>query len=156
MKLPWLDPDEQKEVVSSLLEADLIKFSNARDLPLKSGGKTDIYINLRDARNRPYMIRYLAELYANPLRRLKAGRFIEVPDSVSCFAGPLSIETGIPYVTIREAPKEGRVAKAKSIGASRFGEAACIIDDVITGLHSFTKNGFPISISNPVSSFTSR
>ncbi|MCX6787528.1 MAG: orotidine-5'-phosphate decarboxylase [Candidatus Kaiserbacteria bacterium] len=131
-QLSWLDPLEQKELVMRLLEYQLIKFSNGRDLPLKSGGKTDVYINLRDARNNPRAIKMVAEAFENPLRRLKPDRFIEVPDSVSCFAGPLSIATGIPYITIRERPKEGRVAKAASIGSAPFGSTTVLFDDVIT------------------------
>ena len=128
----WLDPDEQKDLVARLLEFQLIKFSNGRDLPLKSGGRTDVYINLRDARNDFHAISTISEAFENPLRRLKPDRFIEVPDAVSCFAGPLSIATGIPYITIRERPKEGRVAKASSIGSAPFGSTAVILDDVVT------------------------
>ena len=131
-KNPWLDPSEQKELVSRLLEYQLIKFSNERDLPLKSGGKTDVYINLRDARNSPQAIRIIARAFENPLRRLSPDRFIEVPDAVSCFAGPLSIATNIPYITIRESAKAGRVAKASSIGYAAFGSSAVILDDVVT------------------------
>ncbi|KKU91064.1 MAG: Orotidine 5'-phosphate decarboxylase [Candidatus Jorgensenbacteria bacterium GW2011_GWA1_48_11] len=129
---PWLDPTEQEELVRLLLTNNLIKFSNRRDLPLKSGGKTDVYINLRDARNNPAAIKAIARAFENPLRRLGPDRFIEIPDSVSCFAGPLAIATGIPYITIREAPKAGRVAKAASIGQAPFGSSAAIIDDVVT------------------------
>lgn len=130
--MSWLDPSEQQELVAHLLEHQLIKFSNARDLPLKSGGKTDVYINLRDARNNPAAIALVARAFENPIRRLNPDRFIEVPDSVSCFAGPLSIATGMPFITIRERPKEGRVAKAASIGSAPFGSNAAIIDDVVT------------------------
>jgi len=119
-------------MVACLLEHQLIEFSNGRDLPLKSGGKTDVYINLRNARNSPNAIALIARVFENPLRRLSPDRFIEVPDSVSCFAGSLSIATGIPYITIRERPKEGRVAKATSIGSAPFGSTAVIIDDVVT------------------------
>lgn len=129
---PWLDPSEQKELVLMMLECQLIKFSNDRNLPLKSGGKTDVYINLRDARNYPQAIRLIARAFENPLRRLSPDRFIEVPDAVSCFAGPLSIATSIPYITIRESAKDGRVAKAKSIGSAPEGSSAIIIDDVVT------------------------
>ena len=66
------------------------------------------------------------------MRRLSPDRFIEVPDAVSCFAGPLSIATGIPYITIRERPKEGRATKATSIGFAPFGNSAVIFDDVVT------------------------
>jgi orotidine-5'-phosphate decarboxylase len=128
----WLTPWEQREAIQLLLRYGLIKFSNKRDLPLKSGGKTDIYINLRDARNFPAAIEYIADLYANALRRLRLARFVEVPDAVSCFAGPIAIKTGLPYLTIREKAKEGRVAKADMIGSPNFGEYVGIFDDVIT------------------------
>ncbi len=130
--MPWLIPAEQEEVCQLLLEYELLKFSNERDLPLKNGETTDIYINLRDARNHPEAIGYIARLFENPLRRLGVSRFAEVPDAVSCFAGVLSERTGIPYLTIREQPKEGRVAKASVIGSPKKGERMCILDDVIT------------------------
>ena len=115
-----------------LLEFRLLKFDNGRNLPLKSGGKTDVYINLRDARDNPEAISYLAELFAWPVTQLGVERFVEVPDSVSCFAGPLAIETRIPYLTIRDEAKEGRVGNARVIGHANPGDSVCIIDDVIT------------------------
>ena len=128
----WLFPEEHRRVVSRLLELGLIKVDPMRQLPLKSGGKTDVYINLRDARDNPEAIQFLADLFRSPLQRLGVDRFIEVPDSVSCFAGPLAIEAGIPYLTIREQTKQGRVADAKVIGHAQNGERVVIIDDVIT------------------------
>lgn len=128
----WLTPQEQDDVCKILLRFGLIKWSNSRDLPLKGGGTTDIYINLREARRSPEAIRLISRHFANPLLRLDAECFAEVPDSVSCFAGPLSIETRLPYLTIRENPKEGRVAGAKTIGEPRPGSRTVIFDDVIT------------------------
>lgn len=132
MRAPWLDPEEQEEVIRGLLRYELLKFSNKRDLPLKSGGKTDVYINLRDARNHPEAIGFISRFFANALWRLPITRFVEVPDAVSCFAGPISIMTGLPYLTIREQAKEGRVAKAKVIGSAEKGEEIAILDDVVT------------------------
>jgi len=129
---PWLFPEEHAEIVKFLFYNGLLKYSNQRDLPLKSGGKTDVYINLRDARNNHQAIKFISELFAIPLQRIRPDRFIEVPDSVSTFAGPLAIQTGIPYLTIRGEEKGGRVADAKMIGSSKPGENVCIIDDVIT------------------------
>ncbi|MBI1755453.1 hypothetical protein HY250_01750 [Candidatus Azambacteria bacterium] len=129
---PWLTPAEQEEARERLLEYGLLKCSNKRDLPLKSGGATDIYVNLRDAQNRPKAIKFIADLFENPLRRLGCTRFAEVPDSVSCFAGPLSVQTNLPYPTIRENPKEGRVAKSSVIGSGNYGETIVMLDDVIT------------------------
>jgi orotidine-5'-phosphate decarboxylase len=129
---PWLTPWEQREMIEAMLYYNLLSFDNSRKLPLKMGGTTDIYIKLRDARNYSDAQKLLAETYANPLRRLGAELFAEIPDSVSCIAGPLSIETGLPYLTIREKPKVGRVAKADVIGNARPGQRVVLLDDVIT------------------------
>lgn len=128
----WLYPEEQREVVERLLELGLIKLDNARSLPLKKGGTTDIYINLRNARNDPRALRFISELFVPPMLRLGVKRFVEVPDSVSCFAGIISCQSGIPFLTIREQSKEGRVGKANLIGDPLRGEPICVFDDVIT------------------------
>lgn len=129
---PWLFPDEQAWIVEQLLRFGLIKYDNQRKLSLKSGGMTDVYINLRDARNNPEAISFIAGLFALPLKYLRIDRFVEIPDSVSCFAGPLSVNTDIPYLTIRGQAKEGRVSDAKVIGSARRGDRIVIVDDVIT------------------------
>jgi len=131
---PWLAPWEQEEVIGRLIEfnADLLRWDCKRNLQLKSGGKTDIYVNLRNARDCPQALNYLAKIYRNPLLRLNVDRFTEVPDSVSCFTGNLSALTNIPMITIRSEPKEGRVSKAKIIGKTFPNEKIGIIDDVIT------------------------
>lgn len=129
----WLFPEEYSEVVKSLYYYGLLKFDNNRNLPLKSGGKTDIFINLRDARNNPQALQFITELLSIPLsRRHPPDRFVEIPDSVSCFAGPLAIKTGIPYLTIREKAKEGRAFNANIIGSAKPGERVLLMDDVIT------------------------
>lgn len=130
---PWLTTEEQELVCGRMLDSGLLKFSNRRDLPLKKGGTTDIYVAVRDARNDHSILEYLAAQYENPLRRLGVVQFAEVPDAVSCLAGPLSIRLKMPYVTIREQPKPGRVANATHIGTfAPQGSRVAIIDDVIT------------------------
>lgn len=128
----WLSRKEQMDVVKGLLKYGLLKFSNERKLPLKMGGYTDIYIALRDSRNNPEAIDFLAKLYAMAIKRLNPDRFVEIPDSVSGIAGHLSVVCGKPYLTIREQAKEGRVADAKMIGTAVPGENIVILDDVIT------------------------
>src|SRR3989344_3431208 len=128
----WLVPGEKEEVIERLVKSRLIRWSNKRDLPLKSGGFTDVYVNLRDMRSHPDIMRFLAEIYENPLRRLKVNRFVEVPDAVSQMAGIIAANTGIPVVTIREEAKQGRVVKGRLIGDLHPGERVAIIDDVIT------------------------
>ncbi len=131
---PWLTPWEQKEVIEKLIlfNADLLRWDCKRKLPLKSGIMTDIYVNLRNARNCPPALEYLAKVYRNPLLRLNVDRFTEVPDSVSCFSGNLSALANIPILTIRTEAKEGRVTKSKIIGKTFPNEKIGIIDDVIT------------------------
>lgn len=128
----WLTRKEQDEVIEMLLRFGIIKYDNSRLLPLKKGGCTDIYINIRDARSHPEVIKHLTFLYSNALRRLNPDRFIEVPAAVSCVAGSIAVETGLPYITIREEEKVGRVTKGKMIGDYKFGDIVPIIDDVIT------------------------
>lgn len=131
----WLTPGEQEQVVQDLIgfNCGLIKWDNNRSLPLKAGGKTDIYINLRDGRDNPESNRYLAKLYAGPLRRLGVQRFAEIPEAVSGIASLLAEELNTGYLTVREQSKAGRVSDAAIIGsAPRPGEQFALIDDVIT------------------------
>ena len=129
---PWLDPSEQQELCEIMLDSGIIRFSNQRDLPLKKGGTTDIYINARDARSNPDVLEMISRAYENPLRRLCVDRFAEVPDAVSCFVGIISVASRIPYITIREEAKAGRVTTGKIIGAFSRGERIALLDDVIT------------------------
>ncbi|MFA6446256.1 MAG: orotidine-5'-phosphate decarboxylase [Candidatus Paceibacterota bacterium] len=130
----WLEPWERDEVIQTLLnsQGDVIKWDNNRKLPLKMGGTTDIYMNLRNARNDPKVLAMLVRMYENPLRRLGVQGFVEVPDGISCVAGPLALSMNIPYVTIREQAKDGRVAKSNLIGNLSRGGKFVIIDDVVT------------------------
>ncbi|MBI2005085.1 orotidine-5'-phosphate decarboxylase [Patescibacteria group bacterium] len=128
----WIPRKMQGEVVAWMIEAGLIKHDNSRNLPLKKGGFTDVYVNLRNARSHPDALRTLAELYAYPLRWLEPDLFVEVPDAVSCFAGPLAVELGMPYTTVRAQAKESRATDANIIGSCESGQSVVIIDDVIT------------------------
>ena len=130
--MPWLTEWERIRTIDMLLRYELIEYDNARNLPLKKGGKTDIYINLRNGRNHPGALIEIAEIFANPLRRLCLERFGEIPDSVSCFAGLIAEATGLPYLTLRDKPKKGRVVKADMIGRINVGDRISLIDDVIT------------------------
>jgi len=128
----WLTPGEQEEAIAMGVEGGLITFDNTRKLPLKMGGFTDIYENIRLTRSRPDLMEYFAELFANPLRRLRVDRFVEVPEAMSPMAGVIEVITKIPMVTIREEEKAGRVVKGKIVGELRRGERVAIIDNVIT------------------------
>ena len=128
----WLTPGEQEEAIAGLWAAGLLKCDNGHKLPLKSGGTTDIYVNLRMMRNDPEVMVYLSRLFANPLQRLRVDRIVEVPEAVSPLAGVISANENLPMVTVREAAKQGRVAGGQLIGEVKAGERVAIIDDVIT------------------------
>lgn len=128
---PWIDPAEQPELVGFLCEHKLLKFGEGR-YPLKGGGDTDIFVNLRDARNAPKALEGLAGIYSRPLAHLGTEQFVEVPHSVSCFAGLLSHKMGIPYLTVRPEERAGHAAGSKIIGSPLAGKRAVVFDDVIT------------------------
>ncbi|MFA6432580.1 MAG: orotidine-5'-phosphate decarboxylase [Candidatus Paceibacterota bacterium] len=128
----WLTPGERDQAIGCIIRADLLKWDNSRKLPLKMGGTTDIYANLRNMRSKPQAIRQLGELYANALRRLDIDRIVEVPEAVSPLAGHISAITGIPLVTVREEIKAGRVTTGRFVGDLKPGDRVAIIDDVIT------------------------
>ena len=128
----WLTPGEQDEAIGALWQAGLLKCDNGHKLPLKSGGTTDIYVNLRMMRSDPVIMNYLARLFANPLRRLRLDRFVEVPEAVSPMAGLISSLESLPVVTVREEAKQGRVSGGRFIGDLKAGDRVAIIDDVIT------------------------
>ncbi|MDZ7611556.1 MAG: orotidine-5'-phosphate decarboxylase [Candidatus Moranbacteria bacterium] len=130
---PWLTPEERFEVNEKLIGFELIEWSNDRDLKLKSGGLTDIFIKLREVRNKAkYASNYVAWVFANPLFRLNPDRFVEVPDAVTPFSSRIAELIGKPYFTIRREEKEGRVADAKISGECFPRDRVAIYDDVIT------------------------
>ena len=128
----WLTPGEQDEAIEALWQSGLLKCDNGHKLPLKSGGTTDIYVNLRMMRSDPAIMTCLARLFANPLRRLRLDRFVEVPEAVSPMAGLISSLESLPMVTVREEAKQGRVSGGRFIGDLKAGDRVAIVDDVIT------------------------
>jgi orotidine-5'-phosphate decarboxylase len=129
---PWLIPEEQRQVIERLVHYGLIEWDNTRKLKLKSGGTTDIYVNLRNARNIPRASAYVARVFANAIFRLNPDRFIEIPDAVTPFSSRISELVNIPYLTVRKEAKAGRVTDAKFVGECFPGESVGIYDDVIT------------------------
>ena len=128
----WVPREMHRELVRMMYENNLLTFHTERTFPLKKGGKTDIFVNVRLVRSFPAMIPVLAKLYAHPLRWINADLFADVPDAISPLCGHISAETGKPYVTIRKEPKEGRVSDANIVGSFKSSDSVVIIDDVIT------------------------
>ncbi len=134
-------PEERKTIINKIHAWwSLIKYDSEGRLPLKSGGTTDIYVNLREARGEWDALEFIAGVYLSGLYRLEGllkpiiiERLVEVPDSVSCFAPLIAVRKRIPYTTIRAEAKEGRVAHAKAIARpKKTHEKTIILDDVIT------------------------
>ena len=131
LEVPWLSPERRVEVIKTLYCWGLIRWDSSARLPTKHG-HTDVYISLRDARGNPSALSFIADLYAEPLRRLSPHRFAEIPHGVSCFAPLIATRTRIPYITIREEPKAGRVSDERIIGPAFQGEAVVLVDDVVS------------------------
>jgi len=128
----WLSAWEKREALEALLYFNILKWSNKRNLPLKSGSQTDIYVNLRQARDTPEAMRFFAQLFSHPLKRLRVDRVAEIPQAVTCFSGLISSDINKPLVTIRDQAKQGRATDANLIGDIRPGELIGLFDDVIT------------------------
>ncbi len=128
----WLTPGEQRTICSALVEANLIKWDNGRRLSLKSGGYTDVYANLRNVRSTVGATEMLAEVFVNPFRRMGINRFAEMPSAMSGVAGVLSGILRMPYITIRDTAKPGRVSDADIIGELKYGDRLGLFDDVVT------------------------
>ena len=129
---PWLIPEEQQTVIERLIHYGLIDWDNNRNFNLKSGGTTDIYVNLRNVRNNPKDVAFISRVFANPLFRLNPDRFVEVPDAVTPYSSRIAEYLNIPYLTVRKEAKAGRVSDAKIIVQCKKGDRVCIYDDVIT------------------------
>lgn len=147
-KTHWLTPAEQEAVIEALLRYDLLEWRDDVSLPLKCGGKTDIYVNLRNMRNNPEAIAYFTRVFQNPLLRLSPDRIAEVPQAVTPLSGLLSTALQLPLLTIREQQKEGRYSAADIIGEIKPQELICLFDDVITdgeskiaGYRTIRRNG---------------
>lgn len=135
----WLTPGEQREAVREFLEFGLFRFDPAGNIPLTGGGRTDLYLDMRLARNSASAARYVANLYRKALHMLqgkkgyKFERFAEIPHALSGIAGILMDYSEIPYSTIREKPKTEKRPDSHVIPTNfTFGQPIVIIDDVIT------------------------
>lgn len=125
----WLTPEQRGEVCELLIKHNLLIQS---EIVLAGGDTTDIYFDIRSARGSPDAMTELARYFAEPLRRLRPKRFVEVPQAISCLAPLISILTHIPYITIREESKPFRFSHPDIIGPFNQGESVCVVDDVIT------------------------
>lgn len=130
--LPWLSEYDQARLVSFLVKHNLLEYDPLGRLPLANGATTDLKINLRNTRDAPEALQFIAQLYRKPLEELHITRFIEVPYAVSGIAGVLASQSGIPYMTLRETPKRGMRRDAWHIGTYCAHDRIAIIDDVIT------------------------
>lgn len=128
----FLDPSEQKQFVAGLIYFEMLKLDNTRMLPLASGGKTDVYANIRESRRHYEAIPWLADLYTMALKRLNVGVFADVPLAVSNLSGSIQERLRIPAITIREQEKKGRATAGVIIGDTKPGQIAGLYDDVIT------------------------
>lgn len=130
VEYPWLNPAEQEEAVGLLLKYDLVKWGSG--LTTKTERPTDIYINLRKARDNPDAVKTVSGLFAKPLRRLAPEKFVGVPRGMNPFLDEITQKTGISHVPVREM----RTFDAKPIlyiqGGAPYGGRVCLVDDVIS------------------------
>lgn len=126
-----LTPEERDVVIGMLFEFNLIKYDKGGKLPLAHGGTTDLYVNLRNARDDHEAMGFLSEVYVSMLKDRVPTRILEVPHAVTCFTQGICSDLRIPLVTMRTEVKANRVS-GELIGTILKGDAIALVDDVIT------------------------
>lgn len=131
----------RRAAVKALLEYGLIKHDPAGKLPLKSGGTTDLYANLRDCRSNPAALRWLASIFGQAIENLDEERrrdgqnpvnvIVDIPSAMTPVIGVIAASLGLKIFTIRDVPKPGRV-ESDTIGRLDEGDAVLVLDDVMT------------------------
>lgn len=119
--------------VSLLLKNDVV-IVKEEEFTLKAGGKSHIYINVRDLATNPvafgtilYSLRSLIES-----GKIKANRISGVPMGGLAVAANLSQHLGISLLTLRDEPKDhGEVGKA-TLESYEPGQSVLLFEDVAT------------------------
>lgn len=100
------------------------------EFTLKSGGTTDLYVNLRNLISDRYRLRGVAEAYAGVLSSIEADYIAPIPLAALPVGTLISQITGDPMIYSREAKGYGTDTSVE--GQYREGSRAVLIDDVLT------------------------
>lgn len=115
----WVEEHKLHDVVGQLWRHGLIKYQAGGGLPLKGlDTTTDIYFNIRLARNNPKALKYLQGLFGNAINYMlpQFDLMLDIPHGISPVIAALMLTVDKPMVTIRDVAKHGRVENAEYIG----------------------------------------
>jgi orotate phosphoribosyltransferase len=118
----------KQQIIQSLYQHNMIKLG---DFILKSGQKSDIYIDVRSSISYPKLFKIICDVYSYELKSLDFNFICGVPYSALTFASAIAYKDGIPMLLKRKEVKSYGTKKILE-GDYQENDKCVIIEDVIT------------------------
>jgi orotate phosphoribosyltransferase len=115
-------------LVRDLIERGMIKRG---EFILKSGQKSNIYIDIRESIAYPYIIQRICDLYYTSIQKLNYDFICGVPYSALVFASAIAHSHSIPMILQRKEAKDYGMKKILE-GVYNPGSSCVVLEDVIT------------------------
>ena len=113
-------------LAQALVEVGAVEFG---DFVLKSGRRSDFYVNIKRAITRPHVLRLCAKAMAEQIGacdRIAGVELGAVPLAVA-----VSLETGLPYIMVRKEPKQHGTQRLLE-GEVEPADEVTLLEDVTT------------------------
>ncbi len=114
------------KLAQALVDVGAVEFG---DFVLKSGRRSDFYVNIKRAVTRPHVLRLCAKAMAMQVGG--ADRIAGVELGAVPLAVAVSLETGIPYIMVRKEPKEHGTQRLLE-GDIEVADEVVLLEDVTT------------------------
>jgi orotate phosphoribosyltransferase len=101
------------------------------EFTLASGKKSDYYINIKEVYTEPEVLKEIAVKMAEIIKGKKIDKIAGVAVGAIPIAVALSLQTGIPFVIVRQ-EKKGYGTSSKIEGEIKKGERVVVVEDVTT------------------------
>lgn len=123
-----IQKEKLKEVISELCEIGAVKFGN---FTLKNGSQSSVYIDLRRAISRPYLVTKMADLMWEKVSDLNVQTLCGVPYGALALSTSMSFRHDLPLIMARKEVKEHGTRQLIE-GVFQKGDEVLIIEDVMT------------------------
>jgi uridine monophosphate synthetase len=118
----------KQQIINKLYQYNMIKFG---DFILKSGAKSDIYIDVRSSISHPDLFKIICDTYCNEIKDIEFKFICGIAYSALTFASAIAYKENIPMLLKRKEAKQYGTKKLLE-GDYHKGGTCIIIEDVIT------------------------